>query len=224
MNGAVDGHEQHDLSHDTVDRMSRSTEVLYAVIITLTFTAAVEVASSRTIEVGPLVLGILGCNLAWGIVDGAVHVFSRMLERGRLLRLVHAVQSAADDVSAAGVVRAALPHAIDPVVTAAERLVIARRLRAMEPPARPRLQSSDIIAAAWVCGIAVASTVPLIAPLVLISDRFWSLRTSNVAAIVMLFLAGRALGRHAGGSTWRFGLAMVGVGVVLSAIAVFLGG
>ncbi len=34
-----------------------------------------------------LLLGILGCNIVWGIVDGAMYVINSLLERSRKARL-----------------------------------------------------------------------------------------------------------------------------------------
>ena len=51
-----------------------------------------------------------------------------------------------------------------------------------------------------------------------------ALRLSNAVAVLMLFILGSSLGRHAGRPGWRTGLGMVGVGLVLVAITVALGG
>ncbi len=75
---------------DPTDSLS---EVLFGIIMALTFTLGAgliikggEAASTR------LLLGILGCNIVWGIVDGAMYVISSLLERSRKARLLESIQ------------------------------------------------------------------------------------------------------------------------------------
>lgn len=67
-------------------------EVLFGLIMTLTFTLGAGFvieeegrAGAREILVG--IVGIVGRNLAWGIIDGVLFVLGNVLERGRLRRL-----------------------------------------------------------------------------------------------------------------------------------------
>jgi hypothetical protein len=53
------------------------------------------------------------------------------------------------------------------------------------------------------------ATLPVVIPFLLFSDPRWALRASNGVAILMLFLTGFALGRHAGRRPWLIGLAMI---------------
>ena len=53
-----------------LDPMDRISEVLFGLIMALTFTCTLGVAAA---EVRTMLIGALGCNLAWGIIDGGVH-------------------------------------------------------------------------------------------------------------------------------------------------------
>jgi VIT1/CCC1 family predicted Fe2+/Mn2+ transporter len=55
-------------------------------------------------------------------------------------------------------------------------------------------------------------------------DARLALRVSNVVAIAMLFGAGCLLASYAGMRRIRTGLAMVGIGAVLVAVTIVLGG
>ena len=68
------------------------------------------------------------------------------------------------------------------------------------------------------------STFPVALPFLLFQDLFLAARVSDATGIVMLFWIGTRLGRHAGRRPWLVGLTMVGIGVVLSAVAIRLGG
>ena len=68
------------------------------------------------------------------------------------------------------------------------------------------------------------STFPVVIPFLLFGDAKLALRTSNGLAILMLFLAGYALGVYAGRRRWLVGLVMVIIGGSLVAASIALGG
>ena len=47
----------------------RIAEVLFGLIMVLTFTGSLSVAEADRAEVRTMLIGALGCNLAWGIID-----------------------------------------------------------------------------------------------------------------------------------------------------------
>jgi hypothetical protein len=63
-----------------------------------------------------------------------------------------------------------------------------------------------------------------VVPFMLISETALAMRVSNAVALVMLFVAGFRLGRHAGVTAWGAGLAMAAIGAVLVSAIVALGG
>ena len=54
----------------------RISEVLFGLIMVLTFTGSLSVAEADRAEVRTMLIGALGCNLAWGIIDGVLYVMS----------------------------------------------------------------------------------------------------------------------------------------------------
>ena len=48
-------------------------------------------------EIQTMILGALGCNLAWGIIDGGLYVLGSLDERGRNLMTFHAIRHAAPE-------------------------------------------------------------------------------------------------------------------------------
>jgi VIT1/CCC1 family predicted Fe2+/Mn2+ transporter len=72
--------------------------------------------------------------------------------------------------------------------------------------------------------LVLLSTLPVVAPFVVMSDATRALRFSNAIAIAMLFAAGIVYGRHAGHSPWLVGVSMVLLGGVLVAMTMALGG
>ena len=50
--------------------IERVSEVLFGLIMVLTFTGSLSAAESGRAEVRTMLIGALGCNIAWGLIDG----------------------------------------------------------------------------------------------------------------------------------------------------------
>ena len=61
-----------------LDPMDRISEVLFGLIMALTFTCTLGVATADNIQVRTMLIGALGGNLAWGIIDGGVYLMARL--------------------------------------------------------------------------------------------------------------------------------------------------
>ena len=72
-----------------LDPVERLSEVLFGLIMVLSFTCSISAASAGREEVREVVVGALGCNLAWGIVDAIMYLvgMTLLLERGRGLAI-----------------------------------------------------------------------------------------------------------------------------------------
>jgi VIT1/CCC1 family predicted Fe2+/Mn2+ transporter len=70
----------------------------------------------------------------------------------------------------------------------------------------------------------VISTFPVVIPFALVDELKLAMRLSNATGVVVLFVGGWMLARYAGGNPWKGGAAMAGVGAVLSAAIIALGG
>ena len=69
--------------------VDRASEVVFGLIMALTFTGGLSVATASQTEVRAMLIGALGCNLAWGMVDAVMFVLANMAERGRMESLGH---------------------------------------------------------------------------------------------------------------------------------------
>jgi VIT1/CCC1 family predicted Fe2+/Mn2+ transporter len=94
----------------------------------------------------------------------------------------------------------------------------------MPEPPRNRLNKEDWLGAIGIFLLVFLSTFPVILPFFFVKDAWLALRISNGIAIVLLFLCGYSLGSYAGDKSWKPGLMMVIVGVLLVAITMALGG
>ena len=98
-------------SKRVLDPMDRVSEVLFGLIMVLTFTGSLSVAQAGRTEIRTMLLGALGCNLAWGIIDGVFYLMGCLAEKGRLILTLRAVRNAADPQAAQRIIADALPLA-----------------------------------------------------------------------------------------------------------------
>jgi hypothetical protein len=204
-----------------LDPMDRISEILFGLIMALTFTCTLGIASA---EVPTMLIGALGCNLAWGIIDGGVHLLARLNEGGRAMLNWRAVRDAADGNTAQQIVLNALPPLLASALTPTQLELIRQKLSQLPEPARPLLTKSDWLGALGICVLSFLSTFPIIVPFLFISDARLALRVSNAVAIAMLFLCGFTFGHYAGFRPVAMGLSMVALGSAFVGVAIALGG
>jgi hypothetical protein len=207
-----------------LDTMERISEVLFGLIMVLTITCSFSVAGAGKTEVRQMLIGALGCNVAWGIIDALMYWMACFSERGRGILALRALQAAGDPTKAHAIIARAMPPLLASVVSPAQFEEMRLRLNQLEPPDRPRLTKDDWLAGVGVFLLVFIATLPVVLPFAVLSEPARAFRISNGIAIVMLFLAGYAYGRHAGHRPWIMALATVVLGVVLVGMTIALGG
>jgi hypothetical protein len=212
-------------SRRVLDPIDRVAEVLFGLIMVLTFTGSLSVAEAGREDVRTMLIGAVGCNLAWGIIDAALYLMGNLGERGRSLMTYQSVRGASDPQQAHRLIAGALPPLLASVLQPTELATMHERLRQLpEPPPRARLHKDDWLGALGVFLLVFLSTFPVVIPFLVMNDAVRALRISNAIAIVMLFLTGYAYGRVTGWHPWLVGISMVVLGGALVALTMALGG
>lgn len=208
---------------DPVDRLG---EILFGLIMALGFTGAVRLGEEKA-DNRALFIGILGCNLAWAVVDGVMYVLTALFERGRKARLMRDVRSAPTDAAALRHVDDELGDRLAPLTTREEReqvygwvLEIVRRGQ----PEQPRIRREDVLGGVAVALVIVLATLPVVVPYVVMSNPNRAVRVSNLIALTLLFLLGAWWGQIVGARPFRIGAGVTLVGIVLVLITIVLGG
>jgi hypothetical protein len=203
----------------------RISEVLFGLIMVLTFTGTLSVAEAGREDIRTMLIGALGCNLAWGIIDAVLYLMGCLAARSRNLLTYRAVREAADPREAQRLVSDALPPLVASVLQPAELEGITQRLKQLpEPPARAGLSGQDWKGALAVFLLVVIATFPAVIPFIVMHDAKPALRVSNLIAVGMLFVLGYAFGRSTGLNRWLTGISMVFLGAGLVALTILLGG
>jgi hypothetical protein len=208
-----------------LDPMDRISEVLFGLIMVLTYTSALGVVTADRVEVRTMLIGALGCNLAWGIIDAGLYLMECLSERARNRVLHLAVQTGDDPDAARQAIADALPEAVAKIAGPEQLEAMRRKLLEFPVPQRKsHLTKKDWLGALAICFLVFFSTFPVVIPFLLVSDAWLALRISNGVAILMLALCGYAFGRYSGLRPWLMALVMVVIGAALAGVAIALGG
>ncbi len=207
---------------DPIDRVS---EVLFGLIMVLTFTGSLSVAEAGRDDVRAMLIGALGCNVAWGIIDGMLYLMGCLAEKSQGLMTYRAVRKASDPQEAQRLIAGALPPLVASILEPAELETMRRRLVQLpEPSERARLGKDEWLGFIGVFLIVFVSTFPVVIPFIFMQSVGPALRVSNGIAIVMLFLTGYTFGNLTGRHPWLVGVSMVVLGSVLVGMTMALGG
>ncbi len=211
-------------SEFVLDPLERSSEIMFGLFMALTFTCTVSVMAS-TNDVKTMLVAALSCNIAWGLVDGAMYVLAEIVTRQRKRSLAEAIGHASPD-EARRMLLENLPDGAERVFDAQHLDRLADGIRTMPlAPENMTPNRDDLRGAAAIFLLVFLSTFPVALPFLLIGDVSVALRTSNAIAIISLFLVGTGLGRYMGWQRpWAIGLAVAVLGAILVAITIALGG
>jgi hypothetical protein len=212
-----------------LDPVSSLGEILFGLIMTLTFTLAAGILVQEEGREGArqLLIATIGCNIAWGLIDGVLYLLGEVFERGRRRRLVRNVQQAEAVGVAAQHVAEELDDLLGPVTDEGERRAlyerIAARIRSSTMPANAitRADLAGAFASFWLVFLA---SLPAAIPFLLIDDAFVALRVSNALLLAMLFGVGWSWSRYTVAHPFWTGLTFLLGGLALVVVAIALGG
>lgn len=212
-------------SRGVLDPLSRFSEILFGLIMVLTFTGTISVAEAGVATVKTLLIAALGCNLAWGIVDGMMFVISRAVERARTQALGGAIRAAPDPAMARMYIQEGLSDTFNHLMNEEDLDRLVEKVRQYPPPKGVDwVTRQDLKGALAVFLLVSLSTFPVILPFFFVSEVRLAMRLSNGVAILIMFTLGVSLARFSNQRFYTLGLAMVGIGIVLVFLTIALGG
>ena len=212
-------------SRRILDPLSRMSEVLFGLIMALTFTCTLDAASGGREEVHTLMIGAITCNIAWGLVDAVMFLIASITERGRDLVTMREVRAAKNPMRGRRTVADAVSPMMSALLTDDDFERVRRQLvNVRQIPPRPWLERDDWLGAAGVFLLVFVSTLPIVVPFFFLRDVRFAMQISNGVAISLLFGAGFALARYGGYRPWLTGFGMVALGVALVELTIALGG
>ena len=211
--------------YPALEPIERISEVLFGLIMVLTCTGTLSVVTADRLQIMTMLIGALGCNLAWGIIDAGMYLMSRLHEKGQNIKILRSVRDSADPEAAQRAIANALPPLLSSVLPPEQLEIMQKHLRQLpEPPTYPVLNKKDVLGAVAVCLLVFLSTFPVTLPFLFLNDARFALRLSNAIAIAMMFICGYFFAHYAGLPRRQTGALSIPVGCTLVFIAIVLGG
>jgi len=209
-----------------LDPSTRLGEVLFGLIMALGITGAVRfgLAEANNRE---LFIAVVGCNVAWGIVDGVMFAMLALFERARKTRIMNVALHAPTDQAALDAIHQELGNRLEPLMTSAERVqvyqwVLDQARRSEREQAR--IHRGDLLGGIAVGTLILLATLPVAAPFLVFSNATTAVRISHLISLAMLFGIGWWWGRTVGTNPLHSGAGIAGVGLALVLITIALGG
>jgi len=211
-----------------LDPLDRLSEFLFGLVMVLSFTlGAGLIVDEGEQATRQMLLAIIGCNIAWGLIDGAMYIISSLCERSGKARLLDSLQKAGSEKDAVALVGDVLDDRLEPYTSSDERnqlyAGIVERLAHVQPQ-RTRLTRDDVGGAVACFTLVLLSAVPAVLPFLLIQDHNLALRVSNVLLVALLFLTGWHWARATNSNPWVFGTSFLLAGLAMVFIAMAFGG
>jgi len=214
---------------DYIGRYWTGAEVMYGIIITMTFTSILrDIPVAPDVVVDRIILAALFCCVAWGIADGLFYLW----ERGYIIRRENQIldlsRSGDPGGSALPLVQEELDDTILRTIPEEDRQALYKKLIRFlsSVDQRERLLPRD--AATIIFGTFLLSTgasLIIVAPFFLFDNPWQALALSNCTGILLLFVVGysRAKDRpFASRMMLAFGSSLIGI--IIAGITVVLGG
>ena len=173
-------------SSGKLDLVERINEVIFGLIMVLTFTCTISAANQGREEVGTVLWAALGCNVAWGIIDAFIYLFTVMLYRGESLNTLQQIQKAGSNEEANELIRDALPPLMHELMKEEHYDYFRSEIKKLpEAPEKTVITWNDLMGAVKIFLLVFISTFPVTIPFIFIKDVFIATRISNGIALVL---------------------------------------
>jgi len=174
-----------------------------------------------------LLIAAIGCNVAWGIIDGFFYVGYGLIDRSQKARLISNIQKAGNKSTAENFLRENLDSDFYEVLDDSEKkraleLVYDGLVDADVP--ETKVNRDDLLALLGAFTINFLATVPATIPFLVIPDWKVALRVSNLICVILLFFLGYRFAGYIHANPWKIGGGLMLFGLAMVAIAIALGG
>ena len=205
--------------------VDRIAEVLFGLIMVLSFTGSISIATDGREEVRELLWAALGCNIAWGFVDAIMYLMNVAIERGHALKMILKIHQTNSPDEAEKTLRGEIQPTIAGLLTKEELSEVSNRLRKLPVPAKKNLIiGTDLMAGVQIFLLVFLCTFPVALPFAFFDEVSVAMRASNSVALFLLFVGGFLLAGYDGFRRMLTALVYTIIGVLLVTLTIALGG
>lgn len=171
----------------------------------------------------------LGCNAAWGIIDGIMYVLINLRDRGNKSKLLTMIKSSKDQNDAIAAIKkkygdSSLMNLLnkDTQMNVYQEIYTSLTNATIEKP--KGVSKADVRTVLLTLIVVTSIGVPLIIPFILFNDVWLAIRISHVIGLVMLFSIGYWWAKVASRHRIRSAVALTILGVAIVGMTQLLHG
>ena len=208
-----------------LDKPSRISEILFGLIMVLTFTGTISASTAGKQEVRELLWAALGCNIAWGLVDGIMYLMDVLVGRAYNVMQLNLIKRSESKVESREIIRDNLSPLLADLMDNEDIDRLDEKLKKLpELSVRKTFILKDFLIAGQIFILVFLVTFPVALPFLFIDNVALAMRISNGVALLLLFAGGFTLARYSGLRPVITALAYTAIGVFLVALTMVLGG
>jgi hypothetical protein len=215
--------------HRYLDPAETLAEVLFGLIMVLTFTIGADLLTTEDqVDTHGLVVGVVGCAVAWGVIDAVLFLLNILFYRSQRARFYRKLRNAASDAEGLAALQKQFGLEDEPLaIHPDDRTRLYQSMLVLTSHAKPapvELKGRDFIAALAVFVLVSATAVPGVTPFLVLEDSHIALRVSNVVLISLLFVVGYWWAHYTDTHPFKVAMIVLVLGVAMVLVAVVLGG
>ncbi len=208
--------------------VGRLQEIIYALIMVITVSSTVSRAVPDTEEgIQTLIFAVLGCNIAWGIVDGVMFVLTNLFNRNKSLKMVKDATSAMTGDEALSIIDGEFSPPFEWMLGCDERKKLNEEILdhviRLHPPVA-KITRDDITGGMFCFVVTFLTTLPAIMPFYFIGEMEPAIRISNGIVMTMLFFTGVEYAKYTDKNPLKTALGLTLLGAVVVVVTILLGG
>lgn len=205
--------------------VDRIAEVLFGLIMVLTFTGAISASTDAREDVRELLWAALGCNVAWGLVDAIMYLMNVAIERGHAITIIKKIHATNRPEESGQILKNEIQPAIAGLMTEKELSELSIRLKTLPVPSKKQvITGTDVLAGVQIFMLVFLCTFPVAIPFGIFDNLEVAMRVSNGVALLLLFIGGFLLAKYAGFRPGITAIVYTLIGVALVALTMALGG
>jgi len=205
--------------------VDRIAEVLFGLIMVLSFTGAISASTDAREDVRELLWAALGCNVAWGLVDAIMYLMNIAIERGHAIKVIKKIHESHTPYEGGQILKDEIQPAIAGLMGENELGELSNRIKALPAPSKKNLiTGTDVWAGVQIFLLVFFCTFPVAIPFGIFDELGMAMRASNGVALLLLFIGGFVLAKYAGFRPGITAIVYTLIGVALVALTMALGG
>jgi hypothetical protein len=175
-----------------------------------------------------MILVPLGCNAAWGIIDGIMYVLINLRERGKKIKLLSLIKLSKDQNESLTIIKNEFGSRFidllnkDTQTNIYQEILKSLTTASVEKPKGISKKDLRIVLNTFL--IVFFTGIPLVLPFVLLNDVWLAIRISHIIGLVMLFCIGYWWAKLASRHKVRSAIALTILGVVIVGMTEILHG